>query len=196
MYSILGRGKIYAVNSTTGEQIWEFDPSVANLGGGISRGVAYWEKGSDKRILAAIGNNLVAINATNGEIIKNFGDGGKVDLRVGLRDDPKTISAAGSSSPGAVFGNLIIMGARVDESYGAAPGYVRAYNVITGKLTWTFHTIPLPGEIGYKTWPKDAWKEFGGANDWAGLSVDKKRGMVFIATGGTSYDFYGVDRKG
>jgi quinoprotein glucose dehydrogenase len=196
MYSILGRGKIYAVNSSTGEQVWEFDPSVANLGGGVSRGVTYWEKGSDKRILAAIGNNLVAINATNGELIKTFADGGRVDLRVGLRDDPKTINAAGSSSPGVIYGDLIIMGARVDESYGSAPGYIRAYNVITGKLTWTFHTIPHPGEVGYNTWPKDAWKEFGGANAWAGLSVDQKRGMVFIATGGTSYDFYGVDRPG
>jgi quinoprotein glucose dehydrogenase len=196
MYSALGRNKIYAVNATSGEQVWEFDPTSGGYGGSTTRGVTYWEKGSDKRIVAAIGNFLIAINATTGELIKTFGDGGKVDLRVGMRDDPKTIQSAGSSSPGAIYGDLIIMGARVDEGYNAAPGYVRAFNVITGKLTWTFHTIPHPGEVGYNTWPKNAWKEFGGANDWAGLSVDKKRGMVFIATGGTSYDFYGVDRPG
>jgi quinoprotein glucose dehydrogenase len=195
MYSALARNKIYAVNATTGEQIWEYNPLAGGGFGSVTRGVNYWEKGSDKRILAAAGSYLIAIDAKTGEAIKTFGTDGKVDLREGLRDDPKTIQA-GSSSPGVVYGDLIIMGSRVDENYGAAPGYIRAYNCVTGKLVWTFHTIPLPGEVGYKTWPKDAWKEFGGDNDWAGLSLDRKRGMVFIATGGTSYDFYGVDRPG
>lgn len=195
IYSALARNKIYAVNASTGEQIWAYNPLAGGGFGSITRGVNYWEKGSDKRILAAVGSYLIALNAKTGEVIRTFGEEGKVDLRVGLRDDPKTVQA-GSSSPGVVYGDLIIMGSRVDENYGAAPGYIRAYNVVTGKLAWTFHTIPLPGEVGYKTWPKDAWKEFGGANDWAGLSLDRKRGMVFIATGGTSYDFYGADRPG
>jgi quinoprotein glucose dehydrogenase len=197
MFNILNR-KVYAINSTTGEQVWEFDPSTNALTGGLTlRGVSYWEKGNDKRIMTSVGSNLIAINAKTGELIKTFGVDGKVDMRVDLIPgaDIKTVQVS-SSSPGAIYGDLIIMGSKVDENYGAAPGHIRAYNVITGKLTWTFHTIPHPGEYGYETWPKDAWKEFGGANDWAGLSVDQKRGMVFIATGGTSYDFYGVDRPG
>ncbi len=198
MYSILSR-KVYAVNSTTGEQVWEFDPAANALTGAVAmRGVCYWEKGDDKRILTTVGPNLIAINAKTGELIKTFGVDGKVDMRVGLIPgaDANAIRDVSSSSPGVVCGDLIIMGSRVDENYGASPGHIRAYNTITGKLTWTFHTIPHPGEYGYETWPKDAWKEFGGVNDWAGLSVDKKRNMVFIATGGTSYDFYGVDRPG
>lgn len=198
MYSILNR-KVYAVNSTTGQQIWEFDPSTNGLTGAIAmRGVSYWEKGSDKRILTTVGPNLIAINAKTGELIKTFGVDGKVDMRIGLIPgvDPTTIRDVTASSPGVVCNDLIIMGSRVDENYGASPGHIRAYNTVTGKLTWTFHTIPHPGEYGYETWPKDAWKEFGGVNDWAGLSADKKRNMVFIATGGASYDFYGVDRAG
>ncbi len=198
MYSILNR-KVYAVNSTTGEQIWEFNPATNGLTGAIAmRGVTYWEKGNDKRILTTVGPNLIAINAKTGELIKSFGVDGKVDMRVGLIPgvDPTTIRDVTASSPGVVCGDLIIMGSRVDENYGASPGHIRAYNTVTGKLTWTFHTIPHPGEYGYETWPKDAWKEFGGVNDWAGLSADKKRNMVFIATGGASYDFYGVDRPG
>jgi len=198
MYSILNR-KVYGVNSTTGEKVWEFDPSTNGLTGAIAmRGVCYWEKGSDTRILTTVGYNLIAINAKTGELIKTFGVDGKVDMRAGLRDgvDLSTIRDITNSSPGVVCGDLIIMGLRVDENPGASPGHIRAYNTITGKLTWTFHTIPHPGEYGYETWPKDAWKEFGGVNDWAGLSVDKKRNMVFIATGGISYDFYGVDRPG
>ncbi|GAB2971332.1 hypothetical protein GCM10027049_01080 [Mucilaginibacter puniceus] len=198
MYNILNR-RVYAINATTGEQVWEFDPSANGVTGQVSlRGVSYWEKGDDRRIMTSVGPNLIAINAKTGELIKTFGVDGKVDMRENLIPgaDHKTITNVSSSSPGAIYQDLIIMGSKVDEDYGAAPGHIRAYNVITGKLAWIFHTIPHPGEYGYETWPKDAWKEFGGVNDWAGLSVDPKRGMVFIATGGISYDFYGVDRPG
>src|SRR6187402_2112208 len=158
MYSILNR-KVYAVNSTTGEQVWEFDPAANTLTGAIAmRGVSYWEKGSDRRILTTVGSNLIAINAKTGELIKTFGVDGKADMRVGLKpgEDLNNIRDVSSSSPGVVCGDLIIMGSRVDENYGASPGHIRAYNAITGKLTWTFHTIPKPGEYGYETWPKDA----------------------------------------
>ena len=198
MYSLLNR-KVYAVNSTTGEKIWEFDPATSGATGALAmRGVCYWQKGNDKRILTTVGPTLIAINANTGELIKTFGVDGKVDMREGLipgvaANDIKDLS---NSSPGVICGDLIIMGSRVDENYGASPGHIRAYSTITGKRAWTFHTIPHPGEYGYETWPKDAWKEFGGVNDWAGLSADPKRNMVFIATGGISYDFYGADRPG
>ena len=112
-----------------------------------------------------------------------------------MRDDPKLISVK-PTSPGIIFRDLLIIGNEVSELYGAQPGYVRAYHVRTGKLVWTFHTVPKRGEPGYETWPKDAWKYAGGANDWGGLSLDEKRGIVFLATGSPSYDFYGADRAG
>ena len=195
MYTASARRRIYAIDAKSGEKIWEFDPFNGGPGGGPFRGVTYWEDGKDKRILFTGGDLLFAVDAETGKIIQSFGDSGRVSMNVGLRDDPKLISIT-PTSPGIIFGNLIIIGNMVSELYGAQPGYVRAYDVRTGKLEWTFHTIPLPGEKGYETWPKDAWKYAGGANSWAGMCVDEKRGMVFFSTGSPSYDFYGADREG
>ncbi len=195
MYATSARHRVYAIHASTGKQIWSFDPFNGGEGGGIYRGVTYWEAGDDKRILYTAGDNLFAHDARTGKLITQFGEGGKVSMNVGLRGDPKSISVI-PTSPGIVYQDLLIMGAEVSELYGAQPGYIRAYNIINGKLEWTFHTIPLPGEAGYETWPKDAWKYAGGVNDWAGMSLDQKRGMVFLALGSPSYDFYGADRKG
>lgn len=197
MYTASARRRIYALDAATGRKIWEFDPFNGGPGGGPFRGVTYWEdpSGKNKRILFTGDDWLFAVNAETGKIIQDFGDNGRVSMNVGIRDDPKLISVK-PTSPGIIFGNLIIIGNMVSELYGSQPGYVRAYDVISGKLAWTFHTIPLPGETGYDTWPKDAWKYAGGANSWAGMSVDEKRGMVFFSTGSPSYDFYGADREG
>jgi quinoprotein glucose dehydrogenase len=195
MYATSARHRLYAINARTGQQLWTFDPFEGGEGGGVYRGVAYWEDGEDKRILYTAGDNLFAQNAITGELITTFGNNGKVSMNEGLRGDPKKISVI-PTSPGIVFGDLLILGAEVSELYGAEPGYIRAYDVRTGKLEWTFHTIPHPGEPGYETWSKDAWKYVGGVNDWAGMSLDKKRGMVFLALGSPSYDFYGGDRIG
>lgn len=195
MYAVSARHRLYAIHAGTGEQVWSFDPFNGGEGGGICRGVTYWEDGDDKRILYTAGDNLFAQDALTGKLVTTFGDSGKVSMNVGLRGDPNAISVI-PTSPGIVFEDLLILGAEVSELYGAEPGYIRAYNVRTGKLEWTFHTIPHPGEPGYETWPKDAWKYAGGVNDWAGMSLDKKRGMVFLALGSPSYDFYGGDRKG
>lgn len=197
MYTASSRRRIYALNAATGEKIWEFDPFNGGPGGGPFRGVTYWEdeSGDNKRILFTGDDMLFALDAATGKIIQDFGDSGRVSMNVGLRDDPKLISVK-PTSPGIIFENLIIIGNMVSELFGAQPGYVRAYDVRNGKLVWTFHTIPLPGETGYDTWPKDAWKYAGGANSWAGMSVDTKRGMVFFSTGSPTYDFYGSDREG
>jgi len=195
MYAASARHRIYAIDAGNGKQLWSFDPFNGGRGGGSFRGVTYWEDGDDKRILFTGGDNLFALNASTGRPIPAFGNNGKVSMNVGIRDDPEKISVK-PTSPGIVYKDLLIMGNEVSELYGAQPGYVRAYNIRTGKLKWTFHTIPKPGEPGYDTWPKDAWKYAGGANDWAGMSVDEKRGMVFLATGSPSYDFYGSDRAG
>ncbi len=195
MYATSARHRLYAIHAGTGKKIWSFDPFNGGEGGGINRGVTYWEDGKDKRILYTAGDNLFAQDARTGKLIADFGKDGKVSMNVGLRGDPDVISVI-PTSPGIVYEDLLIIGAEVSELYGAEPGDIRAYNIRTGKLEWTFHTIPHPGEPGYETWPKDAWKYAGGVNDWAGMSLDKKRGMVFLALGSPSYDFYGADRKG
>jgi quinoprotein glucose dehydrogenase len=200
MYTTSAKHWAYAINAETGGQIWSFDPFEGAEGGGVSRGVTYWEGGDrdgepDKRIFFTGGDNLFALDARTGKPVQGFGENGRVSMNIGLRDDPSTISVI-PTSPGIVYKDLLIMGAEVSELYGAQPGYIRAYNCRTGKLEWTFHTIPLPGEPGYETWPKDAYKYAGGVNDWAGMSLDIGRGIVFLALGSPSYDFYGADRKG
>ncbi|MBM3401841.1 MAG: pyrroloquinoline quinone-dependent dehydrogenase, partial [Bacteroidetes bacterium] len=195
MYTLSARHRVYALDASSGEQIWAFDPFNGEAGGGIGRGVTYWEEGSDQRILVTAGDKLYALNAKTGSPILSFGNKGWVSMNVGMRGDPDKISVI-PTSPGIVFRNLFIIGNEVSELYGAEPGHVRAYDIKTGKLEWTFHTVPQPGEFGYDTWPKDAWKYVGGANNWGGMSLDEKRGMVFFATGSPTYDYYGKDRLG
>ncbi|HRJ30108.1 MAG TPA: PQQ-binding-like beta-propeller repeat protein [Cyclobacteriaceae bacterium] len=195
LYSVSAKGLLYALNAKTGEQLWSFDPFNGGEGGGTVRGVSYWENGNDNRIIFGSGHRLFAVNAQSGKKIVDFGAEGYVDLRIGLRDDPKDLFIA-LTSPGIIFKDLIIVGGRLQDLYDSPPGYIRAYDCRTGKLVWTFHTIPLPGEPGYETWPKEAYKTAGGANNWAGMSLDAKRDMVFVSLGSPSYDFYGADRLG
>jgi quinoprotein glucose dehydrogenase len=195
LYTTSARGRLFAVDAGTGALKWSFDPFYGERGGGIKRGVTYWEDGSDKRILFTGGDKLFAIDATTGVPIPSFGKEGKVDLNQGMRGDPDKISVI-PTSPGILFEDLLILGTEVSELYGAEPGHVRAYNVRTGESIWTFHTIPQPGEVGHESWPGDAWKYAGGANNWGGLSLDASREMVFFATGSPTYDYYGADRKG
>lgn len=197
LYATSANQNAYAVDAATGKLIWSFDPLNGKNGTEVNRGLSYWENGTDKRILMSADNHLIALDAKTGKLISSFGNGGKVDLKLGLRDDPATKEFYVSlTSPGGIYKNLIIIGCRVPDTYGSQPGFIRAYNVQTGKLIWTFHTIPYPGEPGYETWSKDAYKKVGGVNDWAGLSIDSKRGMVFLALGSASYDFWGAERIG
>ena len=195
LYATSAKQWAYAVNAETGSKIWSFDPFHGGAGGEVNRGLTYWESGDDKRILFSANNQLFALDARMGKPIASFGKNGIVDLRIGLRDISENIFVS-STSPGIIYKDLIIMGCRVPDVYGAQPGYIRAYNCQTGKLAWTFHTVPMPGEPGYETWPKDAYKIVGGVNNWAGMSLDLKRGVVFMGLGSPSYDFYGKDRKG
>ena len=195
LYATSANQWAYAVGAATGKQLWSFDPLDGKQGGEVNRGLTYWENGNDKRILMSANNFLFALDAKTGKPIQSFGENGKVDLKIGLRDAGKDFFVS-STSPGIVYQDLIIMGCRVPDIYGAQPGYIRAYNCKTGKLVWTFHTVPFPGEPGYETWSPDAYKVVGGVNDWTGMSIDSKRGMVFLALGSPSYDFYGKDRKG
>ena len=195
MYATSPSLKLIALKAGSGEMLWTFDPNKGQKTDNVNRGVVYWEDGQDKRILFSAGYKLYAVNALSGHLVSGFGMNGFVDLREGLDRKPDSITVD-ATSPGIIFGDLLIIGSRVSEGEGAAPGYVRAYNVRSGKEVWVFHTIPRPGEYGYDTWDKDAWKKIGGANTWSGLSLDEDRGMVFFATGSCSPDFYGGDRKG
>jgi quinoprotein glucose dehydrogenase len=187
--------KPFALDAAKGKEIWKFDPPGENSGLGVNRGVTYWSDGKEKRILFTFGENLYSLDATTGNQILSFGDSGRVSLKTGLGERAQNLMVV-SNTPGVIFKNLIIVGSRVHEGPMAAPGYIRAFDVITGKLVWTFNTIPKPGEFGYDTWPEDAWQRIGGANAWCGMTVDHKRGMVFAATGSASFDFYGGNRKG
>ena len=188
---------LFALNAASGEQLWKFEPDIQKLHN--NRGVMYWENGDDKRIFYTAGSFLYAVNALTGQLITTFGDNGKADLHEGLTGDfgheIKDLSVT-ATSPGVIFKNTLIMGSTVSEGGDSAPGYIRAFDVVTGKLKWVFHTIPQPGEPGYDTWPADAYKKTGGSNTWGGLSVDEKRGVVYFGTGSPSSDFYGGAREG
>ncbi len=186
---------VFALAADSGTERWAYSPPLSHVGLSNMRGVTYWAGKQGKRIFFTTGHYLMALDAGNGKLITSFGDQGKVDLRVGLGRDPELVSV-NAPSPGVIFENLIIMGSAVNETAGAAPGDIRAYDVVTGDLVWTFHTIPHPGEVGYDTWPEDAWKTAGGANSWAGMSIDRSRGVVYVPTGSPTPDFDGSGRAG
>ncbi len=202
LYGTTADLSLFALHADTGKEIWKFIPmkdgkryNVTNS----NRGVTYWSEGDDKRILYSAGSLIFAVNAVDGKLVNEFGNDGIVDLHTGLVEDPTLdISklSVTANTPGIVFKDLYITGSTLPESGDALPGNVRAFNAKTGKLAWVFHTIPRPGETGYETWPKDAWKYMGAANNWSGLTVDAKRGDVFFGTGSPSADFYGGNRQG
>jgi len=194
MYVLAKDNSLVALNATTGEEIWIH----AHLDGIAGRGINYWESkdGKDRRLLFQMNSYLQAIDAKTGKSILSFGENGLVDLREGLDRPTGSIVRAQSNSPGKIFGDLILLGSSPGEKHISAPGHLRAYNAVTGKLAWTFHTIPHPGEYGYDTWPKDAYKYIGGVNTWGEISVDAKRGIAYFPLGSPTYDFYGGDRIG
>lgn len=184
-----------ALDAATGKLLWRFDPDVTRSRG-VNRGVMFWSDGQQKRLFYSAGRTLYGLDATTGKLLPSFGNGGRVDMTKDLdRDPPGVFNAA--TSPGAIYKDLIIIGSGVGEGPEmAAPGHIRAFDVHTGKRRWIFHTIPHPGEPGYETWPKDAWKTTGGANNWGGLSIDDQKGIVFVSLGSPSFDFYGGNRHG
>jgi quinoprotein glucose dehydrogenase len=196
LYGITPTQKIFALDAATGKLVWKFDSGIK--GTQPDRGLAYWSDGSpsgDRRILVGIMNFVYALNAATGQPIPGFGHGGRIDLREDLGRDPAQ-QAIFMTSPAAIYKDLLIVGGREPETLPAPPGDVRAYDVRSGQLRWSFHTIPHPGEFGFDTWPKDAWQTSGAANNWAGMTVDVQRGIVYVPTGSAAFDFYGADRIG
>ncbi|WP_394991090.1 pyrroloquinoline quinone-dependent dehydrogenase [Emticicia sp.] len=196
LYGVTASVQAFALDAINGKEIWRFGDPLKNWAS-TSRGVTYWKEGNDSRILYTVGPNLWALDAKTGKPIESFGDNGKIDLHTGLPEVSQKKFII-SNTPGTLFDDLIVMPLRLSEGADAAPGDIRAFNVKTGKLAWTFHTIPYPGEFGYETFPKDAYKNnyTGAANNWAGMSIDRKRGIIYVPTGSAGYDFYGGNRKG
>jgi len=198
LYGTTPKLTCFALDAATGNERWKFVPETSgsfNFSMGVNRGLTYWEEGDDKRILYMAGHFLYALDAKTGELKLSFGDQGKVNIKIGLGDDAMKHYVNGTS-PGVVYKDKIILGCRVSEDKIAAPGYIRAYNVKSGKQEWVFHTIPKPGEYGYWTFPEDAYNRIGGANNWSGMSLDEENGIVYIPTGSASFDFYGGNRLG
>ncbi len=199
LYATTPKLRVIALNAATGELKWSFDP---NEGHGVlskmrNRGVTYWDGGTNAgpRIFFAARQYLYALDAVTGRPISSFGDSGRIDLRRDLGRDPSLMFVS-MTTPPVIYKDLLIAGSIVAETLPASPGDIRAYDVRTGALRWSFHTLPHPGEFGYETWPPDAWKYIGGANDWAGMSLDVRRGMIFVPTGSAAFDFYGANRLG
>jgi quinoprotein glucose dehydrogenase len=190
---IYGRnGSLIGLDASTGKEIWIHE----GLNGMTSRGINYWQSddGKDRRLLFSINNFLQAIDARTGRSIPTFGLDGTVDLRNELPRGDKM--GWNNNSPGKIWKNLLILGSTTGEAFISPPGDIRAYDVVTGRKIWQFHTIPGPGEFGYDTWPKNAYKYVGGANNWGSFSIDDERGIVYVPTGSATYDFYGADRLG
>jgi quinoprotein glucose dehydrogenase len=200
LYGLTPTQKVFALDAATGKLLWKFDPGIH--GTQPDRGLAYWSDGRNPdgkarnaEILVGVMNFLYALDAATGRPVPEFGHEGRVDLRENLGRDPASQSIS-LTSPGIVYKDVIIVGGRTPETLPAPPGDIRAFDVRSGQLRWSFHTIPHPGESGYETWPKDAWKNTGAANNWAGFALDAKRGIVFVPTGSAAFDFYGGDRLG
>jgi quinoprotein glucose dehydrogenase len=200
MYIIGSDLMVQALDAATGKLVWTHTPANVAGGGrrasGASRGVTYWTDGTAKRVFAPVQSRIWCLDAATGKVVEGFGEGGAIDVEKDVDRDMTGLSL-GSTTPGAICGDVLVITTRTEEGpRPAAPGHIRGYDVRTGKRKWIFHTIPHPGEFGYETWSKDSWKSAGGTNCWGGMSVDEKRKMVFLSTGSPTFDFYGGDRVG
>ncbi len=194
LYAYMPSQKVVALDAASGQLIWTFNPDSSSRQ--PNRGFSYWTDGKNSILFAGALTNLYALDPATGKRIPSFADGGKLDLRKGLTAGDYTKEFAALTSPGVIYRDMIIVGFRAPETEPALRGDIRAFDVHTGALRWTFHTIPLPAEYGYDTWPKDAWKVSGAANNWTGMALDEKRGIAYVPTGSAVNDFYGYDRAG
>lgn len=197
LYATTPRLRVVALDAASGKMLWDFD---AHGGEHITqkqrnRGLSWWGEGDERRLFLGIDQYLYALNAKTGQPVAEFGQNGRLDLHEGLGPDSKDLTIQ-ATSPGVIYKDLLIQGSLVAEDLPAAPGHIRAFDVRSGKMRWIFHTIPLPGEYGHETWQPDAYKRIGGANSWAGLTLDAAKGLVFAPTGSASFDFYGANRLG
>ena len=198
-YIAAKQGSLVALDAATGKELWvhQFPSGPFGRFSGLAgqRGANYWESKdrSDRRIFVTASGFLYAINARTGDLVDSFADHGKLDLKTGIDRAPRALA---SRCPGRIFENEILLGSATGEGYLAPPGDIRAFDVVTGKLLWVFHTIPRPGELGYDTWPKNAYLYMGGVDVWGEITVDEKRGLAYFPVASAKYELYGGDRKG
>ncbi|NQX89795.1 MAG: PQQ-binding-like beta-propeller repeat protein [Halioglobus sp.] len=200
LYGLSARKNLFALDASNGKELWVYPFDQPHIGKGSGRGLVYWQGRSQTGektawILVGLGHELFAVDALRGTRVEEFGDGGVVDLRKGL-DRPIDEVNLSVIAPGTLYGNLLIQGFGTSEFYDAAPGYIRAYHLPTGDLRWTFRTIPRAGDYGADSWPDKNRSQFGGANSWAGITVDEQRGIAYVPTGSAAYDYYGANRLG
>ena len=198
LYAYTPTEKVVALDAGTGKLKWKFDSGIA--GNQPDRGMTWWSDNGHGRVFAGVLNFLYCLDAETGKPVPSFGENGRVDLRKGLDRGLSGSNFEEQSivltTPGVIYKDMIIVGGRNPETHPAPPGDIRAFDLRTGKLRWSFHTIPRPGEPGYETWPPDAWTTAGAANNWAGMALDAQRGIVYAPTGSAVFDFYGGDRVG
>lgn len=197
LYGTTPLKKAFALRADTGDLLWMFDPFEGEepRSRGVNRGFATWSDShgnGNRNLYYVAGHRLYAIDASTGSPVDGFGDNGSINFSVGLDREAMDIRVT-ATSPGIVYNDLLIHGSRV---YNLAPGHIRAFNVHTGEIAWTFRTIPYPGDYGYDTWPADAWTRVGNTNSWAGMSLDVERGIVYAPIASPGHDFYGGDRIG
>lgn len=194
LYGVSAGSQAFALDASNGKQLWKTN-FVDDTYAMTSRGVTYYGKNNQQIIFFGFGHLLYALDAKTGVPIASFGNEGKINLRDGL-SQPGADDYVVYNTPGVIFENLLITGARVSEGLSALPGDVRAFDVNTGKLVWAFHTIPDTGEWGSETWPANARQRSGGANSWMGMAIDRENATVYVPTGSAAFDFYGGDRPG
>jgi quinoprotein glucose dehydrogenase len=193
LYGVSANTQAFALNAVTGKELWK--SAISETEGTTSRGVTYWSDGVQKTVFLGAGKWLYAFDALTGKAVPSFGQNGRINLKEGL-ERPNADDYVSANTPNTIYKNLIIVGVRVSESESALLGDIRAYDTKTGKRVWTFRTIPSAGEFGATTWPANARQNTGGANNWAGMAIDRERGIVYAPTGSAAYDFFGGNRKG
>ena len=196
--------RVVALDAESGRELWAYDPRAYEAGqppngtGFVHRGVAAWRDGGNLRIFLNSRDRLICLDAKTGEPVKSFGAGGAISLVEGLKwqVDPKQYT---NTSPPIVFRNLVIVGNGVADRLvypKDPPGDVRAFDARTGKTVWTFHTVPQAGEVGNDTWEEESWKTTGHTNVWAPMTLDERRGLLYLPVSTPSNDFYGARRPG
>jgi quinoprotein glucose dehydrogenase len=194
LFGVSASSQAFAIDASNGKELWKTNFTDTTFAM-TSRGVTFFSDGNRDRIFFGFGHWLYALDAETGKPITSFGRKGKVNLKEGL-SRPGADEYVVYNTPGVIFKNLLITGQRVSEGPTALPGDVRAFDAITGKLIWTFHTIPDKTEWGSDTWPENARQNNGGANSWMGMAIDRANEIVYVPTGSASFDFYGGDRAG
>jgi len=206
LYTSTSLSQVAAIDAATGETKWLYDPKIyenglglpANLGW-LHRGVAYWRNGDDERIVILTAfAQMIAIDAKTGKPVPTFGNDGRIDLADGMRR-PVDRDYYTMTSPPVIVRGVIVVGSSIMDWWAhrpSPPGDVRGFDVNTGRLLWTFHTVAQGEEAGTETWENDSWKETGNANVWAPMSADEELGYVYLPVSTPSNDYYGGHRLG